>query len=157
MQLCANCGFDNREGLVFCERCGVALSAVSVSTKKLNEPDDTYSAGGGVLSQDNIVLLHFDGYDDPLAVQIDSSIILGRSAGEGSTSLNLEAFKASDHGVSRQHAALIRDGNQLFIRDLGSTNYTYLNGERLAQERDYSLRDGDTLQLGRLGVKIFFK
>jgi DNA-binding NtrC family response regulator len=36
-------------------------------------------------------------------------------------------------GVSRQHAELALEGERFVLRDLGSTNGTYLNGQRIAQ------------------------
>lgn len=51
-----------------------------------------------------------------------------------------------DEGVSREHAAIRREGDAFFVRDLGSTGGTFVNGERLTGER--ALRDGDRLMLG---------
>lgn len=48
--------------------------------------------------------------------------------------------------VSRKHARLIRDGDQLRIEDLGSSNGTHLNGQRI--ERDAELQAGDSVQVG---------
>jgi hypothetical protein len=159
MQMCTNCGNENVEGDIFCVNCGVALGAMSVATKQLGSDQDDHAAGSQFLASDHVVLLHFAGYEEPLALQIDQQIILGRtsdSAG-GIISINLEGYGAVEHGVSRQHASLIRDGHQLFVRDLNSTNHTFLNGERLAAEREYAVRDGDEISLGRLGCKVFFK
>lgn len=156
MKLCLNCSYENAEGLIFCERCGVALGAVSVSTKNLGEGQDDLAAGSEYLSDDYVVMLHFAGNPDPVALQLDDELLLGRST-DGGTAFNLERFNALEQGVSRQHALLTREGNQLFIRDLGSTNATYLNGNRLLEGRDYALRDGDEIILGRLGLRLFFK
>ena len=46
--------------------------------------------------------------------------------------------------VSKQHASLEVRGDQLWICDLGSTNGTYVNGERLDDWRE--LQDGDLVQ-----------
>jgi FHA domain len=51
-----------------------------------------------------------------------------------------------DEGVSREHAAIRREGDSFFVRDLGSTGGTLVNNERLTGER--ALRDGDRLMLG---------
>jgi hypothetical protein len=159
MQMCSNCGHENVEGDMFCIKCGVGLGAVSVATKQLDTDEDRLTAGSENLSADHVVLLHFAGYDEPLALQIDQQIILGRTSenSEGIISINLEGYGAVEHGVSRQHAALIRDEHQLFVRDMGSTNHTFLNGEKLAGEREYAVRDGDEISLGRLALKVFFK
>lgn len=50
------------------------------------------------------------------------------------------------HDVSRKHSRLIREGDQLRIEDLGSSNGTYLNGQRI--ERDAVLQAGDSVQVG---------
>lgn len=55
-----------------------------------------------------------------------------------------------DPGVSRRHAEvrISHDGPhlQVVLRDLGSTNGTYLNGEQVGDEE---LRDGDRITMGR--------
>src|SRR5215216_6364791 len=50
-------------------------------------------------------------------------------------------------GVSRRHAQLNLSGDALVLEDLGSSNGTYVNGERLTGAR--SLRAGDRLNLGQ--------
>ena len=47
--------------------------------------------------------------------------------------------------ISRKHCRLVRDGDSLKIEDLGSSNGTYLNGQRV-QEAQVS--PGDSIQLG---------
>jgi predicted component of type VI protein secretion system len=47
--------------------------------------------------------------------------------------------------VSRKHCRLILDGDILKVEDLGSSNGTYRNGERVQQT---DLSAGDTLQVG---------
>lgn len=58
-----------------------------------------------------------------------------------------------DPGVSRRHAELriTHDGPhlQVFVRDLGSTNGTYLNGDQVGNEQ---LQEGDRLTIGRSTV-----
>jgi pSer/pThr/pTyr-binding forkhead associated (FHA) protein len=39
-----------------------------------------------------------------------------------------------DQGVSRAHAEIFRMGDLCFIRDLGSTNGTFVNGVRVSEE-----------------------
>lgn len=47
--------------------------------------------------------------------------------------------------VSRKHCRLILDGETIKVEDLGSSNGTYRNGERIQQAE---LSAGDTLQVG---------
>jgi diguanylate cyclase (GGDEF)-like protein len=48
--------------------------------------------------------------------------------------------------VSREHARLVCTGGRVVVRDLGSTNGTFVNAEEVVGERE--LRSGDHLQLG---------
>jgi hypothetical protein len=48
--------------------------------------------------------------------------------------------------VSREHARLIRQGWRVILEDLGSTNGTYVNGERVRAPME--LQDGDRVRLG---------
>lgn len=51
-----------------------------------------------------------------------------------------------DLGVSRLHACIEQYSGGFVLRDLGSTNGTFLNGERLVGERP--LKHGDELRVG---------
>lgn len=48
--------------------------------------------------------------------------------------------------VSRRHASLSKSGNEVTLKDLGSTNGTFVNGNRLQGET--LLRPGDQVQFG---------
>ena len=48
--------------------------------------------------------------------------------------------------VSREHTQIRRDGWRTYVEDMGSTNGTYLNNERIAEPMQ--LRDGDQIQVG---------
>jgi serine phosphatase RsbU (regulator of sigma subunit)/pSer/pThr/pTyr-binding forkhead associated (FHA) protein len=51
-----------------------------------------------------------------------------------------------DYRLSRRHAEIEQRGDSYFLIDLGSTNGTFLNGQRVIGER--RLRDGDLIALG---------
>ncbi|MGC1375047.1 MAG: winged helix-turn-helix domain-containing protein [Anaerolineales bacterium] len=53
---------------------------------------------------------------------------------------------------SREHALIRREGRRSLLEDLGSTNGTFLNGERV--QGSVPLRDGDQLLIG--GLKFTF-
>jgi len=54
--------------------------------------------------------------------------------------------------VSRRHAVLRRRGTELVVEDLGSSNGTMVNGQRLTGAR--ALRDQDKLQLGAVEIRV---
>jgi DNA-binding response OmpR family regulator len=48
--------------------------------------------------------------------------------------------------VSREHTQIRRQGWRTFVEDMGSTNGTYLNNERISEPMQ--LQDGDQIQVG---------
>jgi DNA-binding response OmpR family regulator len=50
--------------------------------------------------------------------------------------------------ASREHAHILREGRRVFLEDQGSTNGTFLNGERLQAKA--LLRDGDKIGVGEV-------
>lgn len=50
--------------------------------------------------------------------------------------------------VSREHVQIRRDGRKLVLEDKGSTNGTFLNGQRLQSPE--VLRDGDQISIGEM-------
>ncbi|MDQ7780259.1 MAG: FHA domain-containing protein [Planctomycetota bacterium] len=56
-----------------------------------------------------------------------------------------ESIQIMDHGVSRQHAEVFKIGEMYFIRDLGSTNGTFVNDVKINEEL---LRAGDQIRIG---------
>ena len=48
--------------------------------------------------------------------------------------------------ISRKHAALLFRNDHIWVKDLKSTNGTFVNGERVEQEQEIELHDGDMLQ-----------
>jgi pSer/pThr/pTyr-binding forkhead associated (FHA) protein len=78
--------------------------------------------------------------DGPMAGQRfavnNSELVAGR---EGNINLGF------DPGASRRHASFSRTGAGVFVRDLGSTNGTMVNGVRV---QEMALRLGDTVRIG---------
>lgn len=56
----------------------------------------------------------------------------------------------TDPRVSRAHAQVVADGDTATIRDLGSSNGTFVNGRRVKQQ---ALRHGDVLSLGGCEIR----
>lgn len=54
--------------------------------------------------------------------------------------------------VSGLHAELFTDGDRLFARDLGSTNGTFINGERLLDVAE--LKEDDVIQFADLALRV---
>jgi hypothetical protein len=85
-----------------------------------------------------VVTLTIDGRVYPVTSR---RVVLGRSR-ECDISL-------ADSNVSRRHAELVQEGETYWVGDLGSTNGTELNGERIDRAK---LADGDRITLGSTDV-----
>jgi pSer/pThr/pTyr-binding forkhead associated (FHA) protein len=72
-------------------------------------------------------------------------IIIGRSS-------DLDMVLVEDM-VSRKHAKITTDNHVVTIQDLGSTNGTFVNGEKV---RKADLKDGDRILIGTSIIKIIF-
>lgn len=76
-------------------------------------------------------------------VPVSGSVLVGRVQGCG------VCFSPNAGGVSGRHCQLTVDGGCLFVRDLGSTYGTYLNGNnRLQPNQYYPLKAGDRIFIG---------
>jgi pSer/pThr/pTyr-binding forkhead associated (FHA) protein len=73
----------------------------------------------------------------------DKQIIVGRSS-------DLDMVLVEDM-VSRKHARIAMQQDQIWIEDLGSTNGTFVNGEKIKRAR---LKEGDRVLIGTSILKV---
>jgi hypothetical protein len=71
----------------------------------------------------------------------EGETVVGRELGLG---LSL----VGETTVSRRHAHLVRTGGSVVVKDLGSTNGTFVNGAQV--QGDTALRHGDSVQFGSI-------
>ncbi|SEG43819.1 FHA domain-containing protein [Thermomonospora echinospora] len=79
-----------------------------------------------------------------LKISVGQHLVLGRDAGQSPVA---STFTQYDN-VSRRHSTVWLDpSGTAWVRDEGSTNGTFVNGERLPRGVEAPLRDGDQLRL----------
>ena len=61
------------------------------------------------------------------------------------------AFEIPEASVSSHHAELILRGTDVLVKDLNSTNGTFINGERIT---DGTLKSGQILRLGTIEMRL---
>lgn len=66
--------------------------------------------------------------------------------------IDMSGYGGESSGVSRMHARLVMTGTQLYIEDLNSTNYTFVNKLRLQPGQPYLVSEGDEIRLGLLAM-----
>ncbi len=88
--------------------------------------------------------------------QYSPSVILGRSVPGAPVDVDLTPFKAAELGVSRRHARVDRIRDALQVTDLGSSNGTYLNRDKLTIDVPRTLRNRAVLQLDDMVLRVQF-
>jgi hypothetical protein len=148
---CNRCGQQVEDGANFCSSCGAPLA------EEHGAADSTTAAIDiGALDP------HHEVSELPTLEPGTGMLVVVRGPNAGSRFLldrdettigrhpDSDIF-LDDVTVSRRHARLGREGNTIEIRDLGSLNGSYVNGERVEHR---TLVTGDELQIGRF--KLLF-
>ncbi|MBA4191300.1 MAG: hypothetical protein C0467_25235 [Planctomycetaceae bacterium] len=85
------------------------------------------------------------GIREGCVVPVRPPFVIGRAA-----ACNL---RPASHAISSEHCVIEEYEGRVVVRDLGSTNGTFLNDDRLIS--DCPLRDGDELRVGPLRFLVF--
>jgi pSer/pThr/pTyr-binding forkhead associated (FHA) protein len=68
--------------------------------------------------------------------------------------VDLTPHGGEEGGVSRQHARIFLENGQYMLEDENSTNYTFLNRQKLAPKTPTPLHDNDEIRLGRVLLRF---
>ncbi|MEE2778899.1 MAG: FHA domain-containing protein, partial [Myxococcota bacterium] len=90
-------------------------------------------------------LVYRDSEGERIVVRLDpeQAVTIGRNPGS--------TIRTDNPSVSRAHAEIVREGGGWVVRDLGSSNHTYVNGNIIKQA---SIGAGDVVRFGDLRVKV---
>jgi pSer/pThr/pTyr-binding forkhead associated (FHA) protein len=146
---CTRCGHPNRDDARFCAKCGAPLQSDTTVSLTPVEPEDEGS--------DEFPFPH----DELEAGQALLLVKRGPNAGstflidEDQTSLGRDTESdvfLDDITVSRTHASIERRDQAFFVKDLGSLNGIYVNGEAVEETK---LARGDEVQIGKFKLVFF--
>jgi hypothetical protein len=164
MNICPFCERNNHDDAGVCSHCGRGLSRLTgLSTLLI---DDKTAMGGlsdrgsDRFAPNMSVLLRFREVRDLVTLPLVRETILGRvspSSASQQPDIDLSYFKAYECGVSSRHVTLKRADQYLMLTDLGSTNGTYRNGERLLPYQSAIIHSGDEVRLGSLVMTFYFQ
>ena len=153
---CNKCGHRNPRGSSFCSACGTVLESLDDHTITIARVDPLLDAPG---TADDIVVHLAD-----LADGVGSLVV--RNGPQAGVALPLSGsitrlgrhqdsdISLDDITVSRRHAEVVRTADGYRVRDVGSLNGTYVNGQRIDEA---ALEQGDELQVGKFRLLFFEK
>jgi pSer/pThr/pTyr-binding forkhead associated (FHA) protein len=82
------------------------------------------------------------------------SAVIGRKDGAARPDIDLAPHRGAELGVSREHAMIVLEQGRYYVKDLDSTNNTFLNAGRLFPDQLYPLKQNDHLTLGELEMRV---
>jgi len=111
----------------------------------MQDPSAKAPAGNATRAGRSYVLRFISGkyQGGEFPVTPDKAIVVGRSS-------DLDMVLVEDM-VSRKHARIAMQADQIWIEDLGSTNGTFVNGEKIKRTR---LKEGDRVLIGTSILKL---
>lgn len=146
---CTRCGHPNRDDARYCARCGEALqpeATLSLTPVEVEDDHgDQFPFPHDELEPGQALLLVKRGPNAGSTFLIESDVT---SCGRSTDS---DVF-LDDITVSRKHAEFFRTEDGFGVRDVGSLNGTYVNGESVEETR---LASGDEVQVGRFKLVFF--
>lgn len=91
-------------------------------------------------------LVSVDNLFPPYLLKKDK-IVIGKTKEKTDLALSIQ-------GISREHCEIIKNQHKLFIRDLNSTNGTFLNGVRIFSDQYMPLHENDRIVLSNIAFEI---
>jgi len=84
------------------------------------------------------------------------NIVIGREdpASNIYPDIDLTPHGGEEGGVSRKHARIFVQNGQYMVEDQDSTNFTFVNRQRLAARTPTPLNDNDEVRLGRVLLRF---
>ncbi len=138
---CGKCDHLNSDDARFCSSCGEVLSVDEATTdhKVVDMARVGFQVDRSVFAVDEGLLFVARGQKAGARYALDTELVtLGRHP-------HSDIF-LDDISVSRRHAEVRRLGSRYVVRDVGSLNGTYVQGQRVDE---HELLDGEVLQIGR--------
>jgi hypothetical protein len=157
-------GHENPDGSMFCDECGerldqgaqmsVPAAAPVAPPTPTPAPVQAAPVAPAVATPLKIVV-ESDSYVFDLTGK--SEITIGREDAVSNIypDVDLTSHGGEEGGVSRLHAKIYNQGAQYMVEDQNSTNFTFVNKQKLAPKTPTPIKDGDEIRLGR--VALLFK
>jgi pSer/pThr/pTyr-binding forkhead associated (FHA) protein len=166
-KVCKACGKTNDVAAAVCVNCNTPFNAMVLSQNTTShvpapEPNKQFTPERVVQLTGlyaDLIVFQIASFEQPLLVKVTGdTVTIGRySPGEKPPTVDLTPFNGSLMGVSRQHAVIIKDETGYKVKDLSSTNGTWLNEVKLTAQEPHPLQSGDILRLGQINTSVYFR
>ncbi len=156
-QTCPSCGAANPAGEAFCSNCGVSLLGASMPAAAPAAPVSAAPTPAPVsapVAMQARLIVEADNQEFDLGGK--DNITIGREDAVSNIypDIDLTPHGGEEGGVSRFHARLFLENGQYMVEDENSTNFTFVNRQRLAPKTPTQLHDNDELRLGRVLLRF---
>lgn len=117
------------------------------------------SANSDIFNKGSLLRLEVESAPNPILIYPRAETSIGRRDPTSGLApdIDLTNYAGYRMGVSRNHCIMRLREQKLEVYDLGSSNGTMLNGERLQPHQPKVIRDGDELMLGKMVLKVIFE
>lgn len=165
---CPNCHHDELSGAYFCSECGTQLTQLDFLQTRFISKSANNLINSSVLPSASVIKKTVVSHKDPsISLHlVDSGKVihlsdrkdfsLGRAV-EGQSILpdiDLTQYDGFSKGVSRMHSSLRIVNGEVYVSDLGSSNGTRINGQKIMPHIEYSINHGDIITLGKMKIQV---
>ena len=150
-QACPSCGSINAAGEAFCSNCGSMLGAPAPAAADAAAPAPAAAPAAALTAR---LIVEADNQEFDLSGK--DNIMIGREDAVSNIypDVDLTPHAGEEGGVSRLHARIFYDNGQYMLEDENSTNFTFLNRQKLAGKTPTPLHDNDEVRLGRVLLRF---
>lgn len=165
-QVCPSCGATNPAGEAFCSNCGVSLlgapapapAAVPAPAAPV-APEPVEAAAPAMATSAPSAMnarLIVEADNQEFDISGKDNITIGREDAVSNIypDVDLTPHGGEEGGVSRLHARLFVENGQYMVEDENSTNFTFVNRQRLSPKTPTPVQDNDEIRLGRVLLRF---
>jgi FHA domain-containing protein/double zinc ribbon protein len=165
-QVCPSCGATSPAGELFCSNCGsplsgaaapVAAAAPAAAAPDYNQtPAAAPAAPAAAAAPALTARLIVEADNQEFDLSGKDNIIIGREDAVSNIfpDVDLTPHGGEEGGVSRLHARIFVENGQYMLEDENSTNFTFLNRQKLTGKSPVVLHDNDEIKLGRVLLRF---
>ena len=157
-EVCPSCGAINPAGEAFCSNCGSMLGAAAATSAPAQAVSPAPAAAPVMSSAPAAlnakIIVESDNQEFDLSGK--DNILIGREDAVSNIfpDVDLTPHGGEEGGVSRMHARIFVESGQYLLEDENSTNFTFLNRQKLTAKTPTPLHDDDEIKLGRVLLRF---